>query len=168
MGYFGRITGRSIQLLLMPWFLPRQYLNYHRDASFAKWWMFKYTLCSLTTIQHVKGKIWRCISVVAWWRHQMETFSALLAICAGNSPVTGEFPVQRQVTRIFDVFFDLRLNKRFSKQTRGWWLETILCPLWRHCNGITRGLQSDTKHNTHRSIPHWGRDKVAAIFQTTF
>ena len=34
-----------------------------------------------------------------WWRHQMETFSALLAICAGNSPVTGEFPAQRSVTR---------------------------------------------------------------------
>ena len=34
-----------------------------------------------------------------WWRHQMETFSALLAICAGNSPVPGEFPTQRPVTR---------------------------------------------------------------------
>ena len=41
-----------------------------------------------------------------WWRHQMETFSALLAICAGNSPVTGEFPSQRPVTRSFDVFFE--------------------------------------------------------------
>ena len=30
-----------------------------------------------------------------WWRHQMETFSALLSICAGNSPVPGEFPAQR-------------------------------------------------------------------------
>ena len=40
----------------------------------------------------------------------METFSALLAICAGNSPVTGEFPAQSPVTRSFDVFFDLRLN----------------------------------------------------------
>ena len=39
------------------------------------------------------------------WRHQMETFSALLAICAGNSPVTGEFPTQSPVTRSFDVFF---------------------------------------------------------------
>ena len=45
----------------------------------------------------------------------METFSALLAICAGNSPVSGEFPAQRPVTRSFDVFFDLRLNKRLSK-----------------------------------------------------
>ena len=46
----------------------------------------------------------------------MEAFSALLAICAGNSPVTGEFPAQRPVTRGFDVFFDLRLNKRLSQQ----------------------------------------------------
>ena len=38
-----------------------------------------------------------------WWRHEMETFSALLALCAGNSPVTGEFPAQRPVTRSFDV-----------------------------------------------------------------
>ena len=50
-----------------------------------------------------------------WWRHQMETFSALLAICVGDSSVTGEFPTQRPVTQSFDVFFDLRLNKRLSK-----------------------------------------------------
>ena len=42
-----------------------------------------------------------------WWHHRMETFSALLAICAGNSPVPGEFPAKRPVTRSFDVFFDL-------------------------------------------------------------
>ena len=72
----------------------------------------------------------------AWWRHQMETFSALLAICAGNSPVTGEFPAQRPVTRSFDVFFDLRLNKRLNKQSRGWWFETLSRPLWRHRNGL--------------------------------
>ena len=44
----------------------------------------------------------------------MEIFSALLAICAGNSPLTGEFPAQMPVTRSFDVFFDLRLNKPLS------------------------------------------------------
>ena len=71
----------------------------------------------------------------AWWRHQMETFSALLAICAGNSPVPGEFPAQRPVTRSFDVFFDLRLNKRLSKQSWGWWFEALSCPVWRHRNG---------------------------------
>ena len=52
------------------------------------------------------------------WRNQIKTFTALLAICAGNSPVTGEFPAQRPVTQSFDVFFDLRLNKWLSKQ---WW-----------------------------------------------
>ena len=46
----------------------------------------------------------------------MKTFSALLAICAGNSPVPGEFPAQGPVTRSFDVFFDLRLNKQLSEQ----------------------------------------------------
>ena len=50
----------------------------------------------------------------------MEAFSALLALSAGNSPVTGEvtgeFHAQSPVTRSFDVIFDLRLNKRLSKQ----------------------------------------------------
>ena len=68
-----------------------------------------------------------------WWRHQMETFSALLAICAGNSPVTGEFPAQTPVTRSVDGFFDQRLNKRLSEQCWGWWFETPSCPLWCHC-----------------------------------
>ena len=64
----------------------------------------------------------------------METFSALLAICAGNSPVPGEFPAQRPVTRSFDVFFDLRLNRRLSRQSWGWWFGTLSSPLWGHCN----------------------------------
>ena len=55
----------------------------------------------------------------SWWRHQMETFSALLALCVGNSPVTGEFPSERSVTRRFDVIFDLCLNKRLSKHSWG-------------------------------------------------
>ena len=40
----------------------------------------------------------------------MQAFSALLALCAENSSITNEFPAQKQVTRSFDVFFDLRLN----------------------------------------------------------
>ena len=51
-------------------------------------------------------------------RHQMETFSALLAICAENSPVTGEFRAQRPMTRSFDVFFDLGLNERLGDLRR--------------------------------------------------
>ena len=46
----------------------------------------------------------------------MEIFSALLAIGAGNSPVSGELPAQRPVTRSFDIIFDLRLNIQLSEQ----------------------------------------------------
>ena len=77
---------------------------------------------------------WYLHIFLLWWCHQMETFSALLAICAGNSLVPSEFPAQRPVTRSFDVFFDLCLNKRSSKQSWGWWFETLSPPLWRHCN----------------------------------
>ena len=72
--------------------------------------------------------------MITWWRHQMEIFSALLAICAGNSPVTGEFPTQRPETRSFDVYFDLRPKERLSKQWWGWWFETLSRSLWRHRN----------------------------------
>ena len=58
-------------------------------------------------------------SHVTWWRHQMETFSALLAICAGNSPVTVEFPAQRPVTRSFDVFFNLRIYRWVNNREAG-------------------------------------------------
>ena len=50
----------------------------------------------------------------------MEIFSALLALCAGSSPVTDEFPSQKPLTRGFGVIFDLRMNKRMSKQLWGW------------------------------------------------
>ena len=67
--------------------------KYHNKVSPASWRSFCSSLNVLTS----------------WWRHQMETFSALLVLCAENSPVTGEFPTQRPVTRSFDVFFDLCL-----------------------------------------------------------
>ena len=76
------------------------------------------------------------ISGYAWWRYQMEAFSALLALYTGNSPIAGEFPSQRPVTRSFDVFFDLRRNKRLSKRSWGWWFKTPWHSLWRHCNYI--------------------------------
>ena len=74
---------------------------------------------------------------LAWWRHQMETFSVLLALCAVNSPVTGEFPPQKPAARSLDVFFHLRLNKRLSKQSSHWLFETPSHSLWRHCNGVS-------------------------------
>ena len=70
----------------------------------------------------------------------METFSALLTFCAGNSPVPGEFPAQRPVTRSFDVFFELHVNKQLSKQSPGWWFETPSGSLWRQCNVLCYAL----------------------------
>ena len=58
----------------------------------------------------------------------------------------GEFPTQRPVTRGFDAFFDLRLNKRLSKQPRGWWIETQSWSLWRHCNEPTHVDQMSWRH----------------------
>ena len=67
-------------------------------------------------------ELWR--KNLSWWRHQMETFFALLAIYAGNSPLTGEFPTQRPVTRIFDFFICARIN--------GWVNNREACDLGRH------------------------------------
>ena len=61
-----------------------------------------------------------------WWRHQMGTFSALLAFCAGNSPVTGEFPSQRPVTR--SLMFSL-----ICAWINGWVNNREAGDLRRHC-----------------------------------
>ena len=72
-------------------------------------------------------------------------FDSMMTSSNGNifrvtGHLCGEFtgprwiPAQRPVTRSFDVFFDLRLNKRLSKRSWGWWFDTQSCPLWRHCN----------------------------------
>ena len=66
----------------------------------------------------------------------METFSAILVLFEGNSPVTGEFPSQRPVTRSFDVSFELRLNNRSGKPSRRRWFKRPSRPLWRHRNVI--------------------------------
>ena len=86
------------------------------------------------------------------WEH----FSVLLAFCAVNSPVTGEFPSQRPVTRSFDVFFDLSLNKRLNKQSRRRWFETP-SRSWRHSKEVwcifqvTIADPSQQRRRTHSS-----------------
>ena len=58
----------------------------------------------------------------------------LMAICAGNSPVTCEFPSQRPVTQSFGAFFGLRLNKGLSQQSRRQCFEMPSRSLWSHCS----------------------------------
>ena len=99
----------------------------------------------------------------------MATFSALLARCAENSLVTSEFPALRPVTRSFDVFFDLRPNKRLSKQSRGWLFETPSCSLWRHCNvsalvycrNFNRPMGSTGCRNTCNGLHRWNSHRIA-------
>ena len=78
----------------------------------------------------------------SWWHHRKEIFAALLALCAGNSPVTSEFPTQS-----IDVFSDLHLNERFSKQSWGWWFEMPSCSLWRHCHDSRSFLYGHISHH---------------------
>ena len=85
----------------------------------------------------------------------METFSALLAVCAGNSPVTGEFSAQRPVTRSFDVFFDLRLSKHLSKQSWGGRFETPSRSLWRHCHAVILNTVNPENSMTWRRFPRY-------------
>ena len=102
----------------------------------------------------------------------METFSALLVICAGNSPVPGEFPAQRPVARRFGVFFDLRLNKRLSKQSWGWRFEILSRPLWRHCNECLQWqprIEAGVRANLTAAATSWGifRCKIRAVVDSS-
>ena len=74
-------------------------------------------------------------------------------VTAGNSPVTGKFPSHRPVTRSFDVFFDLRLNKRLSKQPRRRWCETPSQSLWCHCNVVSNSDPVIFRRSTRHSCP---------------
>ena len=83
--------------------------------------------------QHWKSTAWM-ITLTPWWRHQMETFPLNWPFVRGihRSPVNSPHKGQWRGALMF--FFDLRLYKRLSKQSWGWWFETLPSPLWRHCN----------------------------------
>ena len=118
------------------------YLNRNKTFNQPPDWGSLCELQSWPLTVCVPVAIWHSIAAVLHddvfkW---METFSALLAICTRNSPDHGEFPAQRPVTRSFDFFFDLRLNKPLSKQWWGWWFETPSRQLWRHCNVLEQNI----------------------------
>ena len=119
--------------------------------------------CEATCIWELECAIWN-------WAGFMMTSSKgnifrVTGHLSGKFTGPGEFPAQRPVTRSFDVFFDLRLNKRFSKQSWGWRFETLSRPLWRHCNVDCVRCQSrelpfniKTVLSGIGGIPSWGSD----------
>ena len=81
------------------------------------------------------------------------TIFRVTGLLCGEFTGPGEIPAQRQVTRILDGFFDLRLNKRLSKQPWGWWFETPPWSLWRHCNGLlTHGSETHSSRSPNEDV----------------
>ena len=115
-------------------------------VSNCDWYQIVWGMITMRHLQTSKSQ--------TWWRHQMETFSALLAIGAGNSPVPGKFPAKRPAARSFDVFFDFRLNKRLKKQSWGWWFQNyraqygVIVMLSIHCLSLMIFFHrwTETKH----------------------
>ena len=94
-------------------------------------WLLVVSPIPSARIENFRSIIWLVHDDVIKWKY----FRVTGPLCGEfNGP--GEFPAQRPVTRSFDVFFDLRLNKRLSKQPWGWWFETLAWSLWRHRNVI--------------------------------
>ena len=84
--------------------------------DYNPWWKVKLSYPTWINQVEIVMEIGEQLVYISWWRHQMEAFSVLLAICAGDSPVPGEFPTQRPVTRGFDVLFHLCLNKPSTRE----------------------------------------------------
>ena len=133
--------------------------NIFMTDNFVFWWKFNWNLSLVVGLQciHVSPdnglvpKRRQAITLTRihpdLWRHMAAISRVCLKMTSSNGCIfrvtgplcgeftgPGEFPAQRPVTRSFDVFFDLRLNKRLSKQPRGWWFETPSWSLWRHRN----------------------------------
>ena len=122
------VEGRGMRVL-------SQILSNEESLSFS--------LKHISTGEHPLHISWRSTHLLhlyflfSWWRHQKETYSASLAfVTAGNSPVTGEFPSHRPVTRSFDVFFDLRLKNGWVNNKDVGDLRRHRS-LWRHCNVVS-------------------------------
>ena len=133
-----------------------------KSTAVGIWTLYtNYRLASCNTFNEC-DMIYCLISDVIMVMSSNGNISALLAFCAGISPVTGEFPAQRQVTRSFGVFFNLRLNKRLNKQSWVRWFETSSCPLWRRCNVCSSRLVPNHFLHLHTNQVHISRDALSS------
>ena len=108
-------------------------------------------LGQLYNCRNASGGVLKIISRKCWYLTMMSStngniFRVTGHLCGG---FTGEFPSQRPVTRNFAVCFDLCLDKRLSKQSRGWWFETPSRSLWRNCNAATKHDEAPTVRIFH-------------------
>ena len=107
---------------------------------------YKYNFVTLTLTEQSCIKCVKTQAIFIMKSSNGYISAALLTLCAGNLPVTGELTSKRPETRSFDVFFDVLLNKRQNKQSRCWWFETHWYSLWRHCNA---------EENPKNKEQHW-------------
>ena len=129
--------------------------------------MAQVTACCVTAPSHYLKQCWLMIKCVL--RHSAESiftinhddvikwkhFPRYTDHLCGEFTGPGEFPTQRPVTRSFDVYFDLCPNKWLSKQSWGWWFETLSCSLWRHRNGLMKFIRNTCSEITLlKLLPH--------------
>ena len=78
------------------------------------------------------------------WRHQMEPFSAILALCEGNPPVAGGFPHKGQWSPVAGVF-----------PHKGQWCGTLIFSLicvWTNGSANNRDAGDLRRHRTHYDV----------------
>ena len=145
-------SGRWKKVALCPWYLTR-YCDKTSWTGTAHIWNSNINCAIHETIM---GFDWSIFLGLFYWHRDNSTIAAVpvnsleghgmmtssngnifrvIGLLCEEFTVTGEFPSQRPATRNFDVFFDLHMNKRLSKQPRRQWFETSSSSLWRHCNG---------------------------------
>ena len=106
-------------------------------------WCVRYLLVEIK-----KSIAQRSAVSISWWRHPIETFSALLAICAGNSPVNSPHKGQWRGALMFSL---ICVWIYWLKHSWGWWFETPSRQLWRHCNVISPSFQYRGSHYEDRT-----------------
>ena len=130
-------------IFFVSWDLSASLSTYNENLSFLLFTNLHYTVFGVIVVtcynhserrpcRHIADVYCRSLRAklvdddVIKWKHFPRNWTFV--------PGIHRFPTQRPVTRSFDVFFDLRLNKRLSKQPWGWWFETPSWSLWRHFN----------------------------------
>ena len=102
------------------------------DSTSWKPFVIQYWLCS--------NQSYACHDDVIKWRYFPRYWPFMREI--HRSPVNSPHKGQWRGALMFSLICDWK--KRLSKQSWGWWFETLSRPLWRHCN-VTPNIYHLTK-----------------------